>query len=292
MGYLQNRKVKKGTQKALKEQEIARQVSEQVARLQAQGQQQQSVPPPSDMTGQANLGWLRYYMSKTAIIRENLRYIIIGAVISVVEYIVVGPIFTLSTLLVFGVVLRYYTEKFYHPASVHLLEIRMDQEKQVGFYSWHIAEEIFDHINTDKLVNQIRTNLDGHKHTMYIVSKIDWDEEDPRIPKVIHFSWIHFPAYNFLLKKDTYAIMVDYLNRLIVLNFKQRELMDIHAWAMTKDQTRQRFESLNLAKTGGIAEIREEEDRIVDEITRFEKDNGLLEETLNVPTQPVEQDEE
>lgn len=242
--------------------------------------------------GDVNADVIRNYMSLRSVIRENIGKVILGLIMVIGSFLVIGWEFTLATVVVFGLGIRFYTRRFYSPSATHLLEIQMEENKPVFINSYWMPSFIFDMVNTEGLVNQVISNFNGTRHTLYIVKKIDWDPENPNIPVKVHFSWIHFPAHKFLLQKETYRVMVEYLNRLIVLNYKERHLRDIHTWATVRAQTKSRFDAIGLGKTGGIPEISEEMDRLVDEVARLERENDNIETNISLKNNGEEDDDD
>ncbi|MCL5794435.1 MAG: hypothetical protein M1138_06380 [Candidatus Thermoplasmatota archaeon] len=284
-----NRKYKKMVKEA-KMQAMAKEEAEKQLQLE-KAQAEVQADDELSHAGDVNADAVRNYMSIRSVIRENIGKVIFGSVMVIAALVVIGWEFTLATLVVFALGIRFYTRRFYTPSATHLLEIQMEADKPVYINSYWVPSFIFDMVNTEGLVNQVVSNFNGSRHTLYIVKKIDWDPENPDIPVKIHFSWIHFPAHKFLLQKETYRIMVEFLNRLIVLNYKERELRDIHTWATVRAQTKSRLEAIGLGKTGGIPEITEEMDRLVDEIARFEKENDDIERNVSVSTSGEEENE-
>lgn len=242
--------------------------------------------------GDVNADVIRNYMSLRSVIRENIGKVILGLIMVIGSFLVIGWEFTLATVVVFGLGIRFYTRRFYSPSATHLLEIQMEENKPVFINSYWMPSFIFDMVNTEGLVNQVISNFNGTRHTLYIVKKIDWDPENPNIPVKVHFSWIHFPAHKFLLQKETYRVMVEYLNRLIVLNYKERHLRDIHTWATVRAQTKSRFDAIGLGKTGGIPEISEEMDRLVDEVARLERENDNIETNISLKNNGEEDEDD
>ncbi|MCL5794029.1 MAG: hypothetical protein M1138_04260 [Candidatus Thermoplasmatota archaeon] len=222
----------------------------------------------------ANYEALRRTMSFRNDIRENILWIILGAVVLFVEYLLVGIYYTLPTFVVMALIVKMYTSRFYRVPMQYVLLMKVPENSQVfiGFFGFPL--KIFNNINVVGLENMIRTPNYG---PVYLVSDIEFDGN---VPVSMTFSYVHFPEFDFLTKRQTYPIMVEYLNRLIVVDTKLRELMDMNVSAMSAEMTAQRLKRISQGKTEDVFALNREREKLIESIKRLMEDNNIAEQLV------------
>lgn len=222
----------------------------------------------------ANYEVLRRTMSFRNDLRENILWIILGSIILFVEYLLVGIYYTLPTFVVMSIIVKFYTSRFYRVPMQYVLLMKVPENSQVfiGFFGFPL--KIFNSINVVGLENMIRTPNYG---PVYLVSDIEFDGN---IPVSMTFSYVHFPEFDFLTKRQTYPVMVEYLNRLIVVDTKLRELMDMNVSAMSAEMTAQRLKRISQGKTEDVFALNRERENLIESIKRLMEDNDVAEQLV------------
>ena len=229
-------------------------------------QQMKAAQPPSSDSGQgktasefermANYDELSRIMTVWNDIRENLVWVVFGFFVLAIEYFLVGAAFLLFSVVFFGLFIWVYTSKFYHVHTQRVLLLRLESAKQTYLDFLSIPYKIFRHIDTVGLENSIMTP----EGPVYAIDDIEFEGD---IPAKMRFSYIHFPSYKFLMKKETYSIMVEYLNRLILLDFKLRSLMDLNTHAVASEMVREKMRRINEGRTEEATQLQQERQELL-----------------------------
>lgn len=222
----------------------------------------------------ANYARLASFMNLKADIFDNLGWIIVGVIILGVEYAIIGPLYMFPTFIFMGLVIRSYTKKFYRVPMQYVLLVKMDENKQtfVGFFGF--PYKVFNYVDTEGVENMIRTPNYG---PVYLARDLQFDGD---IPVKITFSYIHFSEFDFVTKKQTYPLMVEYLNRLVVQDTKLREMMDLNTAAMASDMTSQRLKRISQGKSEDVFKLNTEREKLLKEIAEIVNRNNQTEEQL------------
>jgi hypothetical protein len=233
-----------------------------------------------------NYARLASIMNVKADIMENLGWIIVGCIILLVEYFIIGILYTLPTFIFMALIIRGYTRRFYRVPLQYVLLTKIEENKQtfVGFFGF--PYKIFNYVDTEGVENMIRTPNYG---PVYLASDIVFEGD---IPVKIKFSYIHFSQYDFITKKQTYPLMVEYLNRLIIMDTKLREMMDLNTAAMAADITSQRLKRISQGKTEDVLKLHTEREKLMKEIAEIMNRNEETENNLNKENGAIEEEEE
>lgn len=222
----------------------------------------------------ANYERLASIMSVKADVMDNLGWIIVGMIILAVEYFIVGPLYMLPTFLFMGLVIRSYTKRFYRVPMQYVLLIKMEPDRQtfVGFFGF--PYKVFNYVDVEGVENMIRTPNYG---PVYLARDVQFDGD---IPVSIKFSYIHFPEFDFITKKQIYPTMVEYLNRLVLLDTKLREMMDMNISAVAADMTTQRLKRISQGKSEDVFKLNSEREKLLKEISELVNQNNQVEMQL------------
>jgi len=257
--------------------------SSQMANQMQQQQQQQQTEEGEVRT--ANYARLASIMNLKADIMENIGWIIVGSVILLIEYFIIGILYTLPTFIFMALIIRGYTRRFYRVPLQYVLLTKIEENRQtfVGFFGF--PYKIFNYIDTEGVENMVRTPNYG---PVYLASDIVFEGD---IPVKIKFSYIHFSQYDFITKKQTYPLMVEYLNRLIIMDIKLREMMDLNTAAMAADITSQRLKRISQGKTEDVLKLHSEREKLMKEIAEIMNRNEETENNLNEGEEAAEETE-
>ncbi len=245
----------------------------------AQDQMKASQPSSSD-TGQgvtaselermSNFNELSRIMTVWNDIRENLMWVVFGFFVLIIEYVLVGIAFLLFSVVFFGLFIWIYTAKFYHVHTQRVLLLKLGSQSQGYLDFMSIPYKVFRHIDTVGLENTIMTR----EGPVYAIDDIEFEGD---IPVRMRFSYSHFPSYKFLMKKETYNLMVEYLNRLILLDFKLRSLMDLNTHAVASEMLREKMLRINQGKTEEATQLQQERQELLKEIAKQYHDLEVIE---------------
>ena len=271
---LGNRKMKKRGKEIIREIE-ARQYAERVMNENKAGEVGLTQNLEVKGAGTSNADVLRRIMSFRHDLRENIVWILMGALILIIEYLVIGVIFTVVTAVFFSIIVRVFTARFYKVPMQYVLLIRIQEGKPTFVDFLGFPLKLFRYIDTEGLENMFRTPENG---VVYLASDVEFDGE---IPVKITFSWTHFPEYMFLLRKETYAVMAKYLNRLILIDFKLRELLDMNSYAIASEMTTGRLHRIGQGKTEDALNLHSERRDVLQEIAELMKKNDIMEKRFS-----------
>ena len=218
-----------------------------------------------------NYAKLASIMNVKADIMDNIVWIAVGVIILGVEYALIGPLYMLPTFLFMGLVIRSYTKKFYRVPMQYVLLIKIEEDRQtfIGFFGF--PYKVFNYVDIVGVENMIRTPNYG---PVYLAKDIQFDGD---IPVSITFSYVHFPEFDFLTKKQIYPTMVEYLNRLVLLDTKLREMMDMNVSAMSAAMTAQRLKRISQGKTEDVFKLNAEREKLLKEISELVNQNKQVE---------------
>lgn len=248
---------------------------------QLQVQSQEAEPEKQDSGGNADsqVRYARYMelsrmMSFWGDMRQNIGWTVVGAILIAIEYLLVGIDYTLPTLVIMGLIIRTYTRRFYKVPMQYILLINIQENRPtfIGFFGF--PYKVFNLVDVEGVENMIRTPNYG---PVYLAREIEFEGS---IPVKIKFSYIHFPEFDFVTKRETYPIMVEYLNRLVVLDTKLRETLDLNVAALSADMTQQRLKRISQGKTEDAFSLNRERDNLLKEITELFAQNNLSEKEL------------
>jgi hypothetical protein len=254
----EKRKAKKMGQEILRNMQAQQYAEERMKQMQTESQSGQG-KTLGEFERAANVESLQRIMSLKNDIRENLIWVVMGTFLLIVEYFLVGIAFLLFSAVFFGLLIRIYTYKFYHVhmQRVFLLNLSSDTQTYMDFIS--IPFKIFRHIDTVGLENSIMTP----EGPVYAIDDIEFEGD---IPVRMRFSYSHFPAYKFLMKKEAYSLMVQYINRLVLLDFKLRALMDLNTHAVASEMLREKMKRINEGKLEEAAQLQQERQQLLKDI--------------------------
>jgi hypothetical protein len=254
----EKRKAKKMGKEILRNMQAQQYANEQMKQMQTESQSGQG-KTLGEFERAANFENLRRIMSLKNDIRENLIWVVMGTFLLIVEYFLVGIAFLLFSVMFFGLLIRIYTSKFYHVhmQRVFLLNLGSDTQTYMDFIS--IPFKIFRHIDTVGLENSIMTP----EGPVFAIDDIEYEGD---IPVRMRFSYSHFPAYKFLMKKETYSLMVQYINRLVLLDFKLRALMDLNTHAVASEMLREKMKRINEGRLEEAAQLQQERQQLLKDI--------------------------
>ena len=266
----EKRKIKKEAKEIAKQAAITAQAQE-IAKNMVPNQANSNNHPEGE-TRTVDNSMLSQMFSLKNDIRDNLMWILLGIMLLAVSYEVVGLEFTLTAFVIMGVIVYVYTSKFYHVPlqSVLLLKIPQDQPVQIRFVSF--PYRIFQFVNTVGMTNAVFTPDRG---TIFLANDIIYG--DNGYPTAIKFSWIHFPEYSFIMKKEVYAILVEYVNRLILINSKLNELMDLNTYAIASEITENRIKRIGEGKMANVMKLQAEQQELQKKIAQLVHDNDIIE---------------
>ena len=261
--------------------------------MQAQQYAQQKMnaaQPPSPDSGQgktasefermANYDELSRIMTVWNDIRENIVWVVFGFFMLILEYLLVGISFLLFSIVFFGLVIWIYTSKFYQVHMQRVLLLKLPSNKQAYMDFLSIPYKIFRHIDTVGLENSIMTP----EGPVYAIDDIEYEGD---IPVRMRFSYSHFPAYKFLMKKETYSLMVEYLNKLILLDFKLRSLMDLNTHAVASEMVREKMRRINEGRVEEATQLQQERQELLKAIAQ-EYHNLEIVEKKESPSEEAE----
>lgn len=223
-------------------------------------------------------------MSLRTDIKDNLAWIILGFLLVMVEYLVVGIAFTLFSVIFFGIVVSVFTSKFYRVNSQPILYISAPPEKTSTIEMLFFPMKIMRHIDTVGLQNMVNSQ---YGPTLLI----DDIEFEGNIPLRMKFSWVHFPEMQFILKKETYSIMVEYVNKQQILNFKLRSLLDLNSNAIANEMVIEKFRRINQARTEDASALHKSRQDLLKEIAESFHDLNVIEKKISTPVNPDEETE-
>ena len=259
--------------------------------MQAQQYAQQKMnatQPPSPDSGQgktasefermANYDELSRIMTVWNDIRENIVWVVFGFFMLILEYLLVGISFLLFSIVFFGLVIWIYTSKIYHVHMQRVLLLKLPSNKQAYIDFLSIPYKIFRHIDTVGLENSIMTP----EGPVYAIDDIEYEGD---IPVRMRFSYSHFPAYKFLMKKETYSLMVEYLNKLILLDFKLRALMDLNTHAVASEMVREKMRRINEGRVEEATQLHQERQELLKVIAQQYHDLEIIEKKEELSTE-------
>lgn len=229
---------------------------------------------------EANYEELSRIMSLRNDIRENIFWIMFGTILLIVEYLLIGPTFLLFSVITFGLVVYIFTGKFYHVHTQKLFLIKLESDRQAFMEFLSIPFKIFRHIDTMRLENSVMTQ----EGPVYMIDDIEFEGN---IPVSMTFAYSHFPAYKFLLKKETYGLMVEYINKLVLVDFKLRSLLDLNTHAVASEMLREKMLRINQGKAEEAAELQKERQQLMKDIAEMFHDLEVTEKKSQVPEEDV-----
>lgn len=198
----------------------------------------------SDVRRTQNYAALEEMASWKNDVRENIGWIIVGTIILGVGTLVAGWEISVPMGLVLGFVTNIVVKRFHHPQYQWLLYIKMETDSATAISWVGIPYRLFQFVDRRGLTNTIETSTYG---PVYLVN--DMEVGPSGIPVAIRFSWMHFPEYQFLLKKRVYNTFVEYLNQLVITDFELNETLNIQSILMGREMTESRMQNINTAKT-------------------------------------------
>jgi len=226
----------------------------------------------ADRSKTFNIDVLSELMSLRNDIRENIGWIVLGALLIVLSYFLVGITFTVPTFIVTSLFVYMYTKRFYHVATQSVLLIDLQPNKPVHIEFVNFPYKVFQYIDTIGLTNMV---FSPDRGSIFLANQIEYS--DRGIPVRIKFAWLHFPEHDFVTKKETYTILVEYVNRLVVINAKLKELMDMNTYTLASEMTEQRLKRINEGKMDTVFQLQQEERELTQKIVRLLHENEVIE---------------
>ncbi len=230
-----------------------------------------------DTRGNVNSSAIREMASLKSILRNNVGFVFIGVLILIAEIFIAGPLYTLGTMLVMVLALYFWLTRLYTPSYIHILLVKMKPSRTgrgspVVYGYLHIPVSMFGHIETEGVAPSIHDLRYGPG--VYMAEDVEYD--DFGYPARIRFTWMQFPELEFMLKKEMYSIMKEYLERLVIISDKQTELGKFLSIAAAREMTKERFKTIDKAKSLEYEALEDEKNALMGNITRLLKDNDNL----------------
>jgi hypothetical protein len=173
--------------------------------------------------------------------------------------------------------LYFWLTRLYTPSYIHILLVKMKPSKTgrgspVVYGYLHIPVSMFLHIETEGVAPSIHDLRYGPG--VYMAEDVAYDEFG--YPSRIKFTWMQFPELEFMLKKEMYSIMKEYLERLVIISDKQTELGKFLSIAAAREMTKERFKTIDKAKSLEYEALEDEKQAMMANISRLLKDNDNL----------------
>ena len=230
-----------------------------------------------DTRGNINSSAIREMASIKYILRNNVGFVFIGVLILIAEIFIAGLLYTLGTMAVMVLALYFWLTRLYTPSYIHILLVKMKPSKTgrgspVVYGYLHIPVSMFLHIETEGVAPSIHDLRYGPG--VYMAEDVAYDEFG--YPSRIKFTWMQFPELEFMLKKEMYSIMKEYLERLVIISDKQTELGKFLSIAAAREMTKERFKTIDKAKSLEYEALEDEKQAMMANISRLLKDNDNL----------------
>ena len=205
-------------------------------------------------------------------IQENLGWVILGSILITISYFLVGIEFIIPLGLIGALVVRTIVMKFHHPAYQWLLLIKMNKGESAYIRWIGVPSKLFAFIDLEGMANTIMTDTYG---PVFLIRDIEFGPAG--IPVRIKFAWIHFPEFKFLLKKEVYASLIEYLNKLVYADYLLQETMEFSTTSKAKDMTAERMANMSRAKTESPIAIKRMQEETSKKLVTILEDLDLIE---------------
>ena len=205
-------------------------------------------------------------------IRENLGWVILGSILIIISYFLVGIEFIIPLGLIGALLVRTIVMKFHHPSYQWLLLIKIRKEESAYIRWIGVPSKLFAFIDLQGMANTVMTDTYG---PVFLIRDIEFGPAG--IPVRIKFAWIHFPEFQFVLKKEVYASLIEYLNKLVYADYLLQETMEFSSTSKAKDMTAERMANVSRAKTESPIAIKRMQEEASKKLVTIMEDLDLIE---------------
>ena len=206
------------------------------------------------------------YTSTRSILRKSVPMIMLGLVLSAVEYILIGAIYTIVSLLIYMPLLYFYTKSVRPVRGKYLGEVSHNGG-HLKLNRYLVPDELFELIDFGKPIVPSTMEINGHE--AYLATKVK--KLDNGTIYAAELAWFHFNLLEFATEADVLDKAVEFATNLELENAELDKLKSFEAVMEGKRQKKEQLELIDQAYRENPFELHrriEEQEKKIDALVK------------------------
>ncbi|MHB1507485.1 MAG: hypothetical protein ACYCUZ_05450 [Cuniculiplasma sp.] len=227
------------------------------------------------MDENGNIEALKKFTSKTSLFISLLPQLILGGILSYIEYRIVGTIFTIGSLVIFIPALTMYSRSLRTRSGTFLM---VPTDDAMDWERIFVSEEIWGLVKKKTGLTLEQGKINGR--LTYWCTEVKF-LDGTNIPYFVDIAWAHYNRAKFMMFASIIDDLTDMLKNTLLEVAKLKKMGKVEAISEGTRQTKEMIEAIETAFRANVHEIVRKQDMDGEQAGLYEKN---VNELLSNPT--------